>query len=76
MMPEPSALPTLVWKSGVDDFLQNYVGGSRTLHQFGDSDETSQFGDIQHFHYYHGAGWPFDVRVSWFYVQHFPNFAG
>ncbi len=75
LMPESSALPTLVWKSGIEYLLSYHVGEGCSFRHRRDSDVAREFGDVLHFYCHHRVGRPLYVRIRRFYVQNFSELA-
>ncbi len=75
LMPKSSALPTLVWKSGVEYLLSYRVGDGCSFYHRRDSDVAREFDDVLHFYRHHRAGRPLYVIVRRFYVQNFSELA-
>ncbi|CAK9256789.1 unnamed protein product [Sphagnum jensenii] len=75
LMPEFSALLTLVREFGIEYFLSYRVSEGCSFHHRRDSDVAREFGDVLHFYRDHQSGRPLDVRVHRFYVQDFSELA-
>ncbi|CAK9195830.1 unnamed protein product [Sphagnum troendelagicum] len=75
LMPEPSALPALVQKSGIEYLLSYCVGEDRSFRHRQDSDEACKFGDVLHFYRHHRSGGPLYEGVRHFYLKNFAELA-